>query len=313
MRCLIWRFVAGLALALTIISQSAAQEGGYVTLRGGIWAIVPPPGFIVLSEPVAGLKHPAGAFIVIQDTPKGPVSRNFFDIPPAQQAQIRVDEVSEVTVNGKRGFLGVMYVHKDRATNILLLLEGETSNAMIMAILPDKASGTVQVAALREALLTAVEKPKDIADRLADLPYVIGDMAGMRVATYAAGVAVLLTDGPLDDMEEAAGQVFAQLASLKYPSGKPLDKDMPLGPVADRVLKKFPDAHILTSGIIDTPQGNVLEVRYERTTKVGKPVAGIMWLRLIDGLMVVMICQHPIGDGEALTKLTAIRAGLRSK
>lgn len=312
MRISIAGLLFALAVALGFANASLAEEQ-FVTLRGGIWAIVPPPGFVVLSEPVAGLKHPSGAFILIQDTPKGPVSRSFFDIPPAQQAQVRVDEVSEVTVNGKNGFLGALYVRKDRATNIILILEGETSNAMIIAILPDKAAGTVPATAIREALLTAVEQPKDINDRLADLPYVIGDMAGMHVATYAAGIAVLLTDGPSDDMEEAAEQVFAQLASLKNPSGQPLDKDMPMGPVRDRVLKKFPDARILTSGIIDTPQGNVLEVRYERTTTASKPVAGIMWLKLIDDLMVVMICQHPPGDDEAVTKLETIRAGLRAK
>jgi hypothetical protein len=312
MRILLATVLAGFLLAFGSPNPSAAQEQ-LVTLRGGIWAIDPPDGFVVLSDPVAGLKHPSGAFIVIQDLPKAPVSRTFFDIPPDQQAQARVDEVSEVTVNGRRAFLGVLYIHAQRSLNIMLIVEGETSNGMITALLPDNAVGKVSVEELRQAVLTAVERPKDISARLEDLPFVIGDMAGMRVATYAVGVAVLLTDGPLDDMEETADQTFVQVGSVKNVSNERLDENTPLGPIVDSMRKKFPAARILSDGMIETPQGNVLEVRYERTTKTGKPAAGVMWLKIVGDRMLVLICQYPVGNSEGLAKLVAVRDGLSAK
>ena len=305
----------GRLLLLLIIATAAgighSQE--LVTLPGGVWAIVPPEGFDAVKDPVALFRHPSGAAIVVQDTPKGPVSKSYFDMTPEQQSQVRLDEVTEVTVNGRNGFLGVLYIHARHAINILLVLEGETSNAMIVAILPDKAVAQVPVEALRQAVLTAVERPKDINARLDDLPFVIGDMAGMRVATYAVGVAVLLTDGPLDDMDQAADQTFTQMASIKIPPGEALDQDMPLGPVKERILKMFPNAVVLDSVMIETAQGNVMEVRYERRTSGGELVAGVTWVKLIGDRMTVMICQYPVGADESLAKLAKVRDGLRAK
>lgn len=313
MRILLAVLLTGFLLVLGSPGPSAAQEQ-LITLRGGIWAVDPPDGFVVLSDPVAGLKHPSGAFIVIQDVPKAPVSRTFFDIPPDQQAQARVDEVSEVTVNGRPAFIGVLYIHAQRSLNIILLIEGETSNGLLTALLPDNAVGKVSVDELRHALLTAVERPKDISARLEDdLPFVIGDMAGMRVATYAVGAAVLLTDGPLDDMEETADQTFVQVGSVKNVSNEKLDENTPLGPIVDSMRKKFPAARILSNGMIETPQGNVIEVRYERTTKTGKPAAGVMWLKIVGDRMLVLICQYSVGDSEGLAKLALVRDGIAAK
>ena len=88
---------------------------------------------------------------------------------------------------------------------------------------------------------------------------------------------------------------------------------MPLAPVKERILKMFPNAVISDSAMIETAQGNVIELKYERRTDAGELVAGVTWLKLIGDRMTVMICQYPVGAAESLAKLAKVRDALRAK
>lgn len=302
-----------LFLLFALLAASSADATEPVTLPGAVWAVVPPPGFTVVTEPMAVFRHPAGALLMVQDSPKRAVSKTEFDIPPEQAGQMRVDEVAEITVDGRHAVLAIVYVHAQRALSVALMVEGEDSNGAIIAMLPDAAASQVSVAALREAVLTAVERPKPIEARLESLPFKIGDMAGMRVAFYAVGVMLQLTDGPSDDPDEAASQAFANLMTMEIPAGTALDMQADLAPMEARLRQEYPDANILGSTVLKTQTGDVAEIRYERRTKASKPVAGVTWFKVIGGRGLVMICQYPVGDATALAQLAKVRDGIMTR
>lgn len=300
-----------LLLALLVARHADAAEP--VTLPGAVWAVVPPPGFTVVTEPLAVFRHPAGAMLMVQDSPKRALTKAEFDVPPEQAGQMRVDEVAELTVNGRHAVLAIAYVHAQRALSVALIVEGEASNGAIIAVLPDAAASQVSVATLREAVLTAVERPKPIEARLESLPFKIGDMAGMRVAFYAVGTMLLLTDGSSDDPDEATGQAFANLMTIETPAGATLDMQTNLAPMTQRIRQEYPDANILGSTVLKEQSGDIAEIRYERKTKASKPVAGVTWFRVIGDRGLVMICQYPIGNATALAQLAKVRDGITTR
>lgn len=311
MRISIAGVLLGLLLAVTIVRPGMAQE--HVTLPGAVWAIVPPPDFRMATEPIAAFRHPAGAIILTQDTPKRTIKRSDLEVPPDQAAEMRVDELTEVTVDGKRGFLAIAYITKRQATTVVLMIEGEQTNGNIVAVIPDKAAGAVSVNDMRAAVLTAVERPKTIDERLTDLPFKLGGASGMRVASYVPGGFLLLTDGPRDDPEEVSDQSFAMLLTMDT-GGETFNPMGDLGPMVQRIKQEYPDAQILSSQIFERPEGNIAEVRYERTTKTSQAiVGGVTWAKPLGNRAVVMICQHPRRDEAAFAKLQRLRDGLEAK
>ncbi len=302
-----------LFVVLALLMPAAVGAAEPITLPGAVWAIVPPPGFTVVTQPLAIFRHPSGAMLMVQDSPKRTLTKAEFDIPPEQAGQMRVDEVAEITVNGRRAVLAIAYVHVQRAFSVALMVEGEDSNGAIIAVLPDAAASQVSVAALREAVLTAVERPKPIEARLQSLPFKIGDMAGMRVAFYAVGVMLQLTDGPSDDPDEATNQAFAHLMTIEIPAGTALDMQNDLASMEARLRQEYPDANILGSTVLKTQTGDIAEIRYERRIGASKPVAGVTWFKVIGGRGLVMICQYPVGDATALAQLARVRDGIMTR
>src|SRR5690242_17825581 len=105
MRSLIPRIVVGLVVAMVAPNPSAAQEA--MNLPGTVWALVPPPGFIMITEPSALFGHPSGAFIAVEDMPKGPVTQADFDFAGEDAADMRLIDLTEVRLDGKHGFLAI--------------------------------------------------------------------------------------------------------------------------------------------------------------------------------------------------------------
>lgn len=305
-------FAAVLAIVALLCGPAVSRAEGAapVTLPGGIWAIALPPGFSVIREPSAAFHHPSGAFILVQDMRKGPIQRSHFDIPPAHQSEVRVDEVTDAKVNGRPGIISVMYTRARHTLSIVALVEGETSNGLITALLPDNAG--ISVKALRASVLSAIEQPMAMEERLKALPFAIADMAGMRVAYYESGTPVVFTDGPLDNKNQAPEQTFALLYSIGISPGETFGKNE-LPAITAQFMRMFPGARLVANAVIDTPRGDTFEVVYERETTTGKPVAGVTWMRVIGLRAVTMICQHPRNDKPALAKLVKIRDGLAAK
>jgi hypothetical protein len=308
--------VAGILLGLLLAFVSTtggAEEGEHVTLPGAVWSIIPPPDFNIVTEPIAAFRHPSGAIILLQDSPRQPLTKADFEMDPSQAADMRVDEVTEVTADGKHGFFTIVHLASRQATSVMLTVEGVGTNGNIIAVIPDKAASAVSLDAVRKAVLSAVERPKSTDERLADLPYKLGEAAGMRVVVYIPGGALSLTDGPLDDLEIASDQSFAILSTVDA-GGATFDPSGELGAMVQRIKQEYPDAQMLSSQVLETPDGNIAEIRYERTTKTSRLiVGGVTWAKPLGRRAVIMICQHPRGDEAAFARLQLVRDGLRVK
>ena len=306
--------ILGLLAAFGASTTAAAQDGAPIALPGAVWAIVPPPGFTVIANPIAAFRHPSGALILVQDSPKQPVTKADFDPAPGHEDEMRIDELTEVTAGGNHGFLLVAYMNARQAKSVTLTVEGKETNGTIISLIPDHALSQVSVEMMKTAVLSAVEQPKSMEDRLVDLPFRLGDTQGMRVADYVFGSFVSLTDGPLDDPEAATDQSFAMLLTMDT-GGAVFDPTGELGPMVQRLKQEYPDASILSSSIIETPDGKIAEIRYERTTQTSHlMVGGVTWAKQLgDSLAVIMISQHPRGDEAAFAKLRRVRDGLRAR
>jgi hypothetical protein len=305
------RWVAVLSFWLASVVGAISQEP--VALPGAVWAIVPPQGFQVVAEPLAAFRHASGAAILVQDTPSKAVTKADFDPKPGEEGLVRVDELTEVTVNGNHGFIFVGHMEGRSAMTVTLSIEGKQRNAFIIAVVPDNALPDVPIATLKAALLTAVERPKTEDERMADLPFrFVGDME-MRVVDYMPGGFVNLTDGPGDDAETHTDQSFAMLLTMDT-GGQSFDPTGALGPMVQRIKQEYPDARILSSEIIEAKEGSFAQIRYERTTKTTRlVVGGVTWTKSLGDRGMVMICQHPRGDQVAFAKLKRLRGKIEAK
>lgn len=301
---------AFLATLLLVAAVPDAEATEATTLPGGVWAIVPPPGFEMTLDPIAAFRHPEGAGIVIHDQPREPVTRAEFErervaaeragaVPPAG---LRIDEVEEVTVDGKRGLLIVTYSPSQRRTNVQLQIEGETLNGVIDAVVTD-AARSPSLDALKRALLTAVERPAEMEDRLASLPFVIGDLASLRVARIAVGPAVVLTDGPADFPGLTADQAFATVQTGRLAT-VPSDLRTALDAMTAQTRRMVPDAVDFSARVIEEGGAQIAEITYRRL--VGRPgswAAGVAWSRVNSGRLITALCQYPLGDEAAKARL----------
>jgi len=296
---------AFLSSFLLMAAMPEAEATEPATLPGGVWAIVPPPGFEMTLDPIAAFRHPDGAGIVIHDQPRSPVTRAEFEreragsVPPGG---LRIEEVEEVTVGGKRGLLIVTYSPAQQRTNVQLQIEGAASNGVIDAVVTD-AAGSVSPDVLKRALLTAEERPSGMEERLASLPFVIGDLASLRVARITIGPAVVLTDGPVDFPGLAADQTFATVQTGRLATA-PADLGAALEAMREQTRRMVPDAIDFSARLVEEEGEQIAEISYRRL--VGRPgawTAGVAWSRVSEGRLVTALCQYPFGDEAAKRRL----------
>jgi hypothetical protein len=198
------------------------------------------------------------------------------------------------------------------AKMVTLIVEGTQSNGNIIGVMPNN-DDAAQLGPMRTALLSTVERPRDADDRLAELPYRIGDMSGMHVFQNVPGSLVGLTDGPSDDIETASTQNFAMLVSMDM-GGATYDPTGELGAMVQRLKQQYPDVSILSSEVIDAPGGKLGEIRYERTTKASNViVGGVTWAKPLGSNVLVIVAQHPRGDDAAFARLVRLRDGIKPK
>ena len=97
--------------------------------------------------------------------------------------------------------------------------------ALVSFEVPSKASARYPDAAIRASLATvAVRAVIPDAEKLALLPFKIGDLAGMRLVRVVPGVALQLTDGPKDSLD-AYGQPHLVISATTGGPQQARDRD----------------------------------------------------------------------------------------
>lgn len=294
-----------LGLLLVIASAPQAYPAEPVTLPGAVWALVPPPDFEVKTSPFTFFQHPSGAGIMVQDTPRAPILRSQMEWTGNVAEEGRLDELEEVIVDGKKGFLIVVYMPSHQGTTVSLVLEGEHSNAQIVVAIPDSAKSLFPIGALKQALLTTVERPAGADDRLASLPFAIGDRAGMRVAHIVAGSMLVLTDGPSDDYFTAADQPFAILMTSPVPVGVTVDARAELDALIARLRQEYPSATDFSARVFEEGGDEIAEITFAHIVGT-QAVAGVSWSKAVGERLMMMIGQYPVDDEAAMARLRGI-------
>ncbi len=275
--------------------------------RGSSWGVVPPPGFSLVMEPIVRFQHPSGVTIFIQEAPKAPVSR--VEIEKERNADMQVISVEDMQAGDRKGvYFEALHIPR-KARVHSLVLEGEAGNAMVMAVVPDAARDAVPRQVLLASLTSALERPRTEEEKLASLPFQIGDRAGMRVSTIGLGTVAVLTDGSSDDTD-APYQSFATIVAIRLPAGQTLDFDRDIHAMAARVQKQFPGASIISRRVIEVGGSKVAEIVYERSVKTGARVAGIAWAKVTGGALALVMGQYPMGNANARARLVKVRDGL---
>lgn len=156
-------------------------------------------------DPPSGMQ-PARGF---QGFREGPASILVTELPKIAFAQVDqhkgdfaqrfgAKQADEVEINGVHGFMvkGLQTTAQGRFRKWFVALDGPQVMALVTAQVPE-ADATVTDAAIDKALHTITfREPPPLEQRVAALPFAVGDLQNFRTANVMMGNAMLLTDGP---------------------------------------------------------------------------------------------------------------------
>lgn len=302
--------------ALLAISSGAwAQEA--VRFPGSNWTIVPPAGFKLERTPGPRFENAQGLIITITDFDKQPVSPDRFgtvgvDFDAGTVNEGRLDSAEALEVNGRPAALANITLKRRKAKSLTLAIEGEYSNAMVSVGIPDKA-GEVDRDAIMAALMSTREETRSADDRLADLPFVIGDMAGFHLQGIGMGAVALLTDGP-EDAQTSSPEDANIMVMAGDTQGQQIDFTRDAGPARQRLLQQYPDAQITSVTQQDTDAGTALVIAYTRKHKETQlPLQGEGWFRMTGPLLVLAISEFPEGTPEVAERIARLRNSITAR
>lgn len=204
-------FVFACLLAVfAMTGPGAAQGESEAQFPSGLSiGLVPPEGMFPAIEFLGFEDRRTGAAITIFELPAEAYERvvaDFTDqnlreqgfIDP-QREEVSVEGVREaVLITGEQD-IGRLIISKT-----ILIAAGEERTGLIVAErIAD--SARYDGATMREALMTVTFRPPPtLEERVAALPFSVGDFAGFRPVGVIANASVVLTDGPLDDSPDLA-------------------------------------------------------------------------------------------------------------
>jgi len=269
--------LAGLMLALPAL---AADPVFPVNSRIGL---VPPAGFTP-STKFPGFENPqASAAILFAELPAdayADVEKGFTD--EALKARgMTVQSRQPIAIKDGRGFVVAGPTEaggaKRHDTLMVATLPGLTTVVSVQMIDASRATLTDDV--LRAALQTiAVRKEVPPAERLAVLPYKIGNLAGFRIVRSAQNGVAILTEGPNDEVTSVE-QPFMLTAVAPGQPPKAEERDT----FARRVFSTAPgikDIKIIRAEPLRMGQAQGYEIVADaKDIKSGTDVTTVQWLR----------------------------------
>jgi hypothetical protein len=200
----ILRLVAAMVVAATMLAPAAAAEAIF-PLASQI-GLAPPPGMVAARTFFGFEDRQNNVFVRLVALP----ANAYADIEKTMTSEalrkqgMTVEKREHVQLaSGKALLLFAQQDANDRRLHKWLLVAPLGSiTALVSFEMPSTAAELYPEAAIRAALNTvAYRSAVPEAERLAQMPFKIGDMAGMRLAGTVPGVALQLTDGPKDSLD----------------------------------------------------------------------------------------------------------------
>jgi hypothetical protein len=281
MLCLPRRIVLGAIASLMLALPALAADPVFpVNSRVGL---VPPPGFTPSTKFPGFENQQANAAILFVELPAeayADLEKGFTD--EALKARgMTVQSRQPISVTDGRAFVVAGPTEaggqKRHDTVMVANLSGLAAIVSVQMIEASRATLTDDV--LRTALQTlAVRKDVPASERLAVLPYKIGNLAGFRIIRSAPNGVAILTDGPNDDVA-AVEQPFLLTAVVPGEAPKPQDRDT----FARRVFSTAPgikDIKITRAESLRMGQAQGYEIVAEaKDMRSGTEVNTVQWLR----------------------------------
>ena len=175
--------------------------------------------------------------------------------------------------------------------------------ALVSVQMLESSRATVTDAVVKDALKTlAVRQQIPEAERLAVLPYKIGELSGFRVVITAHDGMAVLTQGPKDAVENVE-QPFVLMSVVTGEAPKPDDRDKIARP-AFSSAPGIKDIRITRSEPLRMGQSNGHEIVAEaKDAKSGIDVTTVQWLRF--GERAICRCSRSRGARRGTTCLSA--------
>ena len=290
------------------------EKSELIQFPGTSWSINPPPGFTLTEKPTPVLRNNNGAGIMLVQTQRQPFKISEFGIvgtidSAGTQNESRLEAVEQITANGRPAAIIKLQMTKQPSVIHGILVEGETSNVTAYFVIPN-AAADIDGTAIRAALLSIIETPRNQEQRLEDLPFAMQDLADMRVS-YIINNIVILTEGPGDDMDKDTKQPFAIVSLVPMGFEETFDPARDIAKMAEQLRRDYPVTTIVSTEVVETPQGAAAAIGYTRLIKkTGYTVGGMAWIHRSGNWLVFVIAQHSLLRPEQAERIARIRDGI---
>ncbi len=276
-----------------------------------------PPGDFTVSPRFAGFEDPARkAVITILDLP----ARAYQDLERSAFAkdQTGLTDLKRITFPFESG-IGILLtasatdggvpVHKWILLATAVGSEVRDLTMLVQVQVPDSALSVYSDAVIRKALSSVTFRATPMNERLALLPFRIGELAGFRVMQVLPAGGVILTEGPTDDI---SSQPYVVIAAGP---GAPTEANE-RGQFAADLLSTAPLANIKVR--LSEPMriaGNQgYETRADATGPRGNEVALVQWLRFGGNGFLRVIGVGAKEDWDRLfPRFRAVRDGVEAR
>ncbi len=182
----------------------------------------------------------------------------------------------------------------------------ENLATLVSAQVPATANAKYSDAVIRKALSSVTFRPAPNAERLAMLPYTIGEMSGFRILQVTPAGEVLLIDGAGSDLSRQAYIV------ISIGGNAPADADDRVR-FARQMLDSAPLANlrVTLAGPMRITGMPGIELRAQATGMHGDPVTLVQWLRFSgSGYLRVVGITAPDKWDAMFTRFRAVRDGI---
>ena len=303
------------ALAIVTLTVAPALAADPVFPLASRVGLVPPAGFLP-SARFAGFENPqANAAILLLSMPNEAypeIEKNFTD-EALKSLGIQVATREAMTFKDGKGVFAAGPKEQDGTkryeARLIANLAGVT--ALVSVQMLESSRAILTDAVVKEALKTlAVRQQIPEAERLAVLPYKIGELAGFRVVVSADDGMAVLTLGPKDAVEKVE-QPFVLMSVVIGEAPKPDERDK----IARQAFGSAPgikDIKITRSEPLRFGQASGHEIIAEAKDATSNvDVTAVQWLRFGTNahLRIFAITKRSAWN-EVYPKLRAIRDGI---
>jgi hypothetical protein len=303
-------------LALTVAAPSFAADPVFPTAsRIGL---VPPAGFTP-SNRFSGFENPeASALILLSELPAesyGDVEKGFSD-EALKSRGWTVQLRESVTVKDGKGFFlaGPQESNGQKRYEAAMAAQMGGITPLVSVQMIEASHGTITDAALRDMFKTVtVRASVPESERLAVLPYKIGDLAKFRLVRSGREGVAILTDGPKDEVVGVA-QPFLLIGLAPGAAPKPEERDA----FAKRVFSTAPgikDIKITRAEPLRIGQSQGYEIVADaKDAGSGTDVTTVQWLRFgQNGYLQMFAIVRKTAWNDVFPRLRQIRDSIEPK